>query len=188
MVVHIASVGLQLATSVDLRRKRSRDMAEIVADHAQWALPDDRAVIWAIYRDGLTAQQVAHLRSESPRLLRARVRRIVARLVSEQFRFVLRKRDGWPQLRRAVGGACVLQGRSMRDAASFLRLSLHQVRREMGVIRALMDEESRPVDVATRAATRAPARAASFSGARMTAPSQAYRAPDRASAPTGMIA
>lgn len=188
MVVHIASAGLQLDTSVDLRRKRSRDMAEIVADHAQWALPDDRAIIWAIYRDGLTAQQVAHLRSESPRLLRARVRRIVARLVSDQFRFVLRKRDGWPQLRRAVGGACVLQGRSMRDAAGFLHLSLHQVRREMGVIRALMDEEARPVDVATRVAVRTPARAASFPSARPTTPAHHRHASDRAGASIGMIA
>ena len=184
MVVHIASAGLQLDTSIDLRRKRSRDLAEIVADHAQWALPDDRAIIWAIYRDGLTAQQVAHLRSESPRVLRARVRRIVARLVSDQFRFVLRKRDGWPQLRRAVGGACVLQGRSMRDAAAFLRLSLHQVRREMGVIHALMDEDSRPTDSGPRAAMRT----SPFPATRPAAQAPHRHASDRAGASLGLIA
>lgn len=142
MVVHIASTGLQIDAAIDLRRKRTRDLAETVADNAQWASPDDRAIIQAIYRDGLTAQQVAHLRNESPRRLRARVRRIVARLVSERFRFVLRSRDQWPPMRRKVAGACILQGLSMREAARFLQLTLHQVRREMDIIHALMAEES----------------------------------------------
>ena len=142
MVVHIASTGIQVDNAIDLRRKCTRDMAEIIADHAQWAQPEERAIIHAIYRDGLSAQRVAHLRCESPRRVRARVRRIVARLVSDRFRFVVRPRDEWPNLRRRVASGCVMQGMSMREAARFLQITLHQVRREMGVVRTLMVESS----------------------------------------------
>jgi len=143
MVVQLDSTGIQVDSVVDLRRKRTRDLAEIVADHAQHALPDERAIIHAIYRDGLTAQRVAHLRCESPRRVRSRVRRIVARLVSDRFRFVVRSRDRWPLQRRRVATACVLQGMSMREAARFLQLTLHQVRRELETVRTLMAEETR---------------------------------------------
>jgi hypothetical protein len=148
MVVHIASAGLQVDASVDLRRKRTRDMAEIIADNAQWTLPDDRALLRAVYRDGMTAQRIAQLRSQSPRTVRARVRRLVARVSSDRFRFVVRQREKWPGHRRSIATACVLQGMSMRDAASFLHLSFHQVRREMGIVEALMAEDRRPGRVA----------------------------------------
>jgi DNA-directed RNA polymerase specialized sigma24 family protein len=144
MVVHIASAGLQVDASVDLRRKRTRDMAEVIADHAQWTLPDDKALLRAIYRDGMTAQRIAQLRSQSARTVRARVRRLVARVSSDRFRFVVRHREKWPVHRRSIATACVLQGMSMRDAAAFLHLSFHQVRREMGIVEALMAEDRRP--------------------------------------------
>jgi len=137
MTLHLHTARPHSDNAVDLRRRRSRELGETIVDHARWSLPDDRAVLHAIYRDGLTAHQVALLRHEPPRRVRSRVRRLVQRLLSDQFLFVLRMRDAWPSLRRKVAGACILQGRSMRETADHLHISLHTVRKEMAIIDAL---------------------------------------------------
>jgi selenocysteine lyase/cysteine desulfurase len=142
MALRLEAGPIPAEHAIDLRRRRSRELGETIVDHARWSLPDDRAVLTAIYRDGLTAQEVATLRHEPPRRVRSRVRRLVARLLSDRFLFVLRRRDSWPTLRRRVASACVLQGLSMREAARRLRVSLHVVRTQMEVINALHREQN----------------------------------------------
>ncbi|MEO1129793.1 MAG: hypothetical protein AAFX05_08830 [Planctomycetota bacterium] len=137
MPVHASMDRFSIDHAQDLRRRRTRELAETLVEDARWILPDDRAVIHAIYADGMTAQNVARLRNEPPRRLRRRVRVLVSRILSDRFRFVLIHRDAWPPMRRRVAGACILQGRSMRAAAAHLHISLHAVRREMDVINAL---------------------------------------------------
>lgn len=73
------------AYAADLRRRRSRDIAEIVVDASQHALPEDHATIRAIYAEGLNVKEVAMLRADSPRALRRQVRRTVERLLSSRF-------------------------------------------------------------------------------------------------------
>ncbi len=144
MAINMQSLHANMDEATDLRRRRTREIAEIVVDHAGELMPDDRAVLHAIYRDGMSARDVADLRSEPPRRLRQRVRRLVERVLSDRFLFVLRYRDQWPTRRRRIAKACVLEGRSMRDGAAHLQMSLHTVRREMLVIDALFREASRP--------------------------------------------
>ena len=124
---------------VDLRRRSVRDEAETLVDRAAWALPEDRRLIEAVYREGMPARAVAELRGEKAEQVRRRLRRVVRRLLSEEFVFVLRERDGWPQERRRVATACVLQGRSMRDAAKHLKVSFQEVRKQMQVVDALFE-------------------------------------------------
>ncbi len=142
MTLHLDAARIHPDEATDLRRRRSRELGETIVDHARWSLPDDRAMLTAIYRDGLTAREVAALRHEPARRVRSRVRRLVARLLSDRFLFVLRRRDRWPTLRRRVAGACVLQGRSMRETARHLRVSVHVVRKQMDIINALYTEQS----------------------------------------------
>lgn len=122
---------------VDLRRRSVRDEAETLVARAAWALPEDRRLIEAVYREGMPARAVAELRGEKAEQVRRRLRRVVRRLLSEAFVFVLRERDGWPAERRRVATASVLQGRSMRDAAKHLKVSFHEVRKQMQVVDAL---------------------------------------------------
>lgn len=143
MVVHIHTTNIPVDDSLDLRRKRSRDIAATIVAHARYTTPPDRELVWAVYRDGLTARQIAHIRDESPRTIRARIRRVTARLISDRFKFVIRHRDAWPAQRRAIANTCILHGLSMRDAATELRISLHVIRREIALIHALMAEHRR---------------------------------------------
>lgn len=124
----------------DLRRRRRQDLAEAVIRRSAWLLPDDRALLRTVYQDGVRIASLATLRgrSESPRSLRRRVRVLVQRVLSARFTFVLRERDRWPPTRRRVAAACVLQGRTMRSAAHHLQISLHEVRRHLDAINALL--------------------------------------------------
>lgn len=134
----LTSLGERLVDhAADLRRKRQADLTTILQHRARYAGRDDAALIDAIYGRGLTASEVARLRDEHPRTTRRRVRQVVARLLSDRYREVLRARDQWPPGRRAVADSCVLQGRSMRETAKCLGRSFHAVRREMDIINAL---------------------------------------------------
>lgn len=127
------------AVEADLRRRRQRDMVEHLLDRAACLPPDDLALLRAVYADGRTAVELAALMRCDARALRRRIRRLVERLLSPRFLFVLRHRDGWSATRKRVATACVLHGRSLREAAAELRLSLHTVRRHLDAVNALFE-------------------------------------------------
>ncbi len=126
----------------DRRRKCTRDFAERLVNRSIWLAPDDRALIQCVFRDGLNATKVAELRHEPARLVRRRVRQLMARIGSPEFEFVVRRRDAWPAQRRRVATEVVLHGHTIQRAAEFLRMSFHAVRKEVAVIRAMAESAS----------------------------------------------
>lgn len=128
------------AEATDLRRRRRREIAQVLIERSEWLLPADRALVRTVYEEGMSAREAAALTGESVRAIRRRLRGLVRRMLSPRFEYVLRHRDGWPPTRRRVATACVLQGRTMRQAAEDLRLTLHPVRRHMAAIDVLVEE------------------------------------------------
>ncbi len=133
--------GFDPGEALDLRRKRQRDLVEVIALRAELLPPRDRALVEAIYREGASAKEVALLAGVSPRSVRRRLRALVQRMLEPRFVFVARSRDAWPRQRRAVATACVLHGLSLREAAKALGLSLHCVRRHMQAVQTLFEAE-----------------------------------------------
>ena len=134
--------------TLDLRRKRRRDQAEITLDRARHLPPEDRVLIEAVFRDGRPVAELAALisgdagesdRTAHARGLRRRIRRLTARLLSREFAFVAEQLSDWSPTRRRVATACILHGRSIRDAAAELRVSLHTVRRHRAAITELVE-------------------------------------------------
>lgn len=121
-------------------RKYQRAHIARVLETVGAGLPEsDLALLRAIYVDGRTIAETARLGGiPSPRL-RLRVRRLVRRVLSREFAYVLEGRRRWSTTRRAVAEACFLQGRSTREAATFLRLSPYVVRRQREAILALCE-------------------------------------------------
>ncbi|MFG0326942.1 MAG: hypothetical protein ACF8SC_06710 [Phycisphaerales bacterium JB037] len=134
--------GIDPDQAADLRRRRRRDLAEAILDRASWLPPDDRALIEAVYRDGRSAREVAALAGTTPRIVRTRLRRVVTRVMSDRFRFVVLARSSWTRTRRLVAESCVLCGRSMRQAAEELGVTLHTVRRHVQAIDAQHEAEA----------------------------------------------
>jgi DNA-directed RNA polymerase specialized sigma24 family protein len=127
------------AEAADLRRRRRRDLADLLTDRAAWLPEEDRALIHAVYREHLTAREVAFLRGATARRVRRRLRTLIERMLSRRFEVVLRERDGWGVVRRRIATSVVLEGRTLRETAERLGLTLHAVRRQMVVIEALIE-------------------------------------------------
>jgi transposase len=125
---------------VDLRRRERRDWAETIGARAAHLLPADRELVEAVFVEGLGAEVAAERLGGSARTVRRRARAIAKRVLSREFEVVLREKDGWPRMRRLVATACVLQGRTLRDASAHLRVSLHVVRRQMDLVREIVEE------------------------------------------------
>jgi DNA-directed RNA polymerase specialized sigma24 family protein len=115
-------------------------MAECLLDLADHLPSSDRALLRGIYDRGMTAADLARVAGQRPHTVRQRVQRLVERIGSPGFIFVLRSSRRWPQVRRNVGELVFLQGYSQRAAATTLGLSLHRVRQEVDHIRLLLDE------------------------------------------------
>lgn len=128
-----------IRTLTDLRRRRSRDFADVVVQRAQLLLPEDRALVCAVYRDNLTAAQVAELTGVSPRAVRRRLHTLTQRLLSPRYEFVTRRQQQWGPTRRRVAVACAIHGMTLRAAAEHLSVSLHTVRRHMDAVAAQLE-------------------------------------------------
>jgi DNA-directed RNA polymerase specialized sigma24 family protein len=131
------------AIAADLRRSRERELSDLISMRARWLLPEDRALLLAVYRDGMQASDVATLRGESVRATRHRLRVLVQRVLDPTFLFVMRQRDSWPATRRRVATARFLQGRTLRACSKHLQLSLHAVRRHVEAVRLLAESSGR---------------------------------------------
>lgn len=131
------------ASLVDLRRRDSRRCGADYVAAAAWLEADEAALVRAIFDQGVTLADAARLAGTSTRTTSARLRRIVRRITSPKFLYVLRHRATWPAARARVGMVCIVNGRSAREAARRLSISMHQARRELALIGALFDEESR---------------------------------------------
>ncbi len=116
-----------------------RASAERLLDYANHLDASDRALLRAVFDRGLTSTDLAEVIGQEPRAVRRRVQRLVERIGSASFQFVMRNCDGWPSSRRRVGESIILRGSTQRRAAVQLGLSLHQVRQEIERIRALYE-------------------------------------------------
>ena len=116
-----------------------RDAAERLLDYADYLGGADRALLRAIFDRGLTAAEFARAMDQPPRSVRQRVQRLVERVGSARFQFVMRNRYAWSTARRQVAESIFLRGLTQRRASALLGLSLHQVRQEVERIRTLYE-------------------------------------------------
>lgn len=124
--------------AVDLRRTAGRELCDTMVIRARWLMPEDRELVRLHFGEGETAVALARLVDISPKRMRMRLRRLAERMLSHRYKAVLRGRDLWPQRRQNVARAVVLEGRTFRAASVHLHLTLHQVRREMGIVDAII--------------------------------------------------
>lgn len=128
--------------AADLRRRHRREVVDRLLDGAAHLPDDERALLEAVYRDGRSAKELAALGRAPERAMRRRIKRLTVRVLDPRFHFVARRLGAWSPTRRRVAQACVLGGRSLREAADELALSLHTVRRHHDAVNALYEAEA----------------------------------------------
>jgi DNA-directed RNA polymerase specialized sigma24 family protein len=135
--------------------RRRQEWARRLLDHVDELDPADRAVLHGVYQLGMTVADLASVLGRQQRTVRQRIARLAQRISSPEFQFVLRHRRSWPAARRAIAERVILRGRSQRDVARELGISIYRVRRECDRIRLAIDvaHEQPPCNNMTRTAS-----------------------------------
>ncbi len=114
------------------RGRRFRAYAELLPE-------PERALVQALFEHGHSLSGLARITGLWPSTLHRRLERIVTRISSPKFAFVAARLGGLTPVRQRVGRACVLHGRSLRQAALELRLPGHVVRRHVEALHAMFE-------------------------------------------------
>ena len=116
-----------------------RGLIERLLDHASSLDESDAALLRSVYGSGLTATQLARALRQHPRAVRARVHRLIMRISSPAFQFVVREQHRWPPRRRQVAQSIVLRARTQRQTARALDITVHEVRKHLAHVTALLE-------------------------------------------------
>jgi transposase-like protein len=129
---------------------RQSDIDQMIgmADHCA---PFDRAIIQAVFQRGVSPNMLANTVGCTQKLIHGRLRRLISRMASPLFLFVVRQRKQWPDEMRQIAEAVVLRGQSQRTTARHLNLSIHRVRAQMQRIEALYECEPSSSEPAQKA-------------------------------------
>ncbi len=123
----------------DLRRRRSRALADEVLGQSGALAPEDGALLRAVFLDHKPMTELAALTRMPVRRVRRYVRELVERVTSPEFAFVVRHSHAWPEERKRVARAVVVMGKSYRKTGGDLGLSLHAVRCHSASIYAMCE-------------------------------------------------
>jgi DNA-directed RNA polymerase specialized sigma24 family protein len=153
--VPIPSVPVPTVTRIDRRRRdaNAARFAERVMQFSRWLPLDEAALVRGVYQAGRSARELAALTKVSSRAVQRRLRRIVERTLSRDFRFAARQLElapiqpDWPpspgslhnaderSVHLATLRAIFIEGLSLRAATKKLDLPLHVVRRHQETAR-----------------------------------------------------
>ena len=100
---------------------------------------DQRSLLESVYQRGVSPAALARAAGQDPGVIRRRLKKIIARIGSPEFRFVVGQMHRGPDARQAIAREVLLCGRSQRAAASTLGISVHRVRRELDRIRIMRE-------------------------------------------------
>ncbi len=121
--------------------KARADIAFKLLDLAEYLPEEDRVLLQAVYDRGMRPIDFARAIRARPRTIRHRVRGLMERVSSPLFQFVAAQQGAWPIQRRLIAELTVFRGRSQREVARRLGISLHHVRQELIRISAQCERE-----------------------------------------------
>lgn len=123
--------------TLDLRRRVEAHASSRLIRRAHWLDPDDRELILAVFDRGQSAASIANISESSPRLVRKRIKQLIARLNDPRVAYVVAHHRQWGRTRQAVGRGLFIRGQSMREVSDRLGVSLHCVRKHRDAIEAM---------------------------------------------------
>ena len=127
------AISMTTRASVDFRHHR-RDQVEQLLERAQYLSEPDRLLIEQVYQHGISITDLARLTNNPSRSLRRRVVRLIQRMDSPMFMFVVRNQFRLPPEALRVGQLVLCQGHSLRRAAKVAGRSLHHIRRHLQTV------------------------------------------------------
>ena len=89
----------------------------------------------------MTTGEFAQAMGCSRRQVTKRLKRVVGRIRSPLFRFVVERERRWSFDRRTIAQSVILRGRTQRQTAQLLSVSVHYVRMELAAVKLLFEHE-----------------------------------------------
>jgi hypothetical protein len=134
----IEAVYLHGHTAVELAASQSRARDHVASGPAQRQ---------SVHRGETTDTRTGADQAEHPELtleraarsMRARIRRLVRRMLRPEFGYVAHQIHTWTPTRQRVARACILHGMPIRAASITLNLSLHTIRRHLDAVQAMYE-------------------------------------------------
>jgi DNA-directed RNA polymerase specialized sigma24 family protein len=123
--------------TLDLRRKRDSGFSDRMVRRACWLEADDRELVLAMFERGHSAKAIGSMLGQPARVVRKRLRLLVARLSDPRVAYVVAHHNTWGRSRKLVARELFLNGHSMREVSQMLNLSLHTVRKHRNAIEAM---------------------------------------------------
>ncbi len=120
-------------------RREQRETAQRLVQLAIHLPQADRALLESVYKHGTPTSVLARAAGRPARTIRERVHRLVKRVTSPAFGYVLRHCDEWRPLVRHIAEAVILHGRTHRETAEELGITVYRVRREVDRIRTIAE-------------------------------------------------
>ena len=121
-------VRLGRSEGVDLRRTMCRAEADRILDRASHLRAEDHELLRAVIESGQSLGSMAALTGEPISRVRRRVHRLLERINSPLFAFVVTRAESMAPLQRRVAMACIVEGRTIREVAGTLEISFHRAR------------------------------------------------------------
>ncbi len=132
------SQAISTATTASVQfRNHRRNHTERILQRAEHLHESDRLVIEQVYARGMSITALARLTRTSPRKLQRRMVKLIRRLDSPIFLYVVRNRYHLPDETRRIAELAICRGQSMRRIATVTGMSLHHVRQQLQSLYAM---------------------------------------------------
>lgn len=133
-----------ISEDMDLRKKREHSLTDRIVARAIWLEVDDREVVLSMFRDGQSANIIAHRLNQDPRQVRRRIKKLVNRLNDPRIAYVVAHHEQWSKTRRSIAQSLFIQGRSIRETVDDLGVSFYSVRKHREAIDAMCAASTSP--------------------------------------------
>lgn len=120
----------------DKARQANREINDRLMRRAQYLKPEDRSIIYGVYRNAMTPAEIAMIAGVNVETIRRKLRILLKHLSNEMFSYILSSSSDWSPERKQIAKLRFLQRRSMRDTARMSKLSMHTVRIHCEAIKA----------------------------------------------------
>ena len=125
--------------AVDLHSTAARRLStEDILFRARHLPPKQRACFIAFYEAGIPTRELAALLDVNPRLMLRRIARWRTHLQKPEFLLAAKFGPRLPPPYRELAHAHWIEGRNYRQLAAEKQVTLHQVRKQMGISRSLL--------------------------------------------------
>ena len=116
-----------------------RQAGEVLTRRCHLLPEEDGLIVRSVYGKGQPIFEVARLIRTPPRDLPRRLSRLVRRILTPEFAYVIRRRHRWAGSRLLIAEAVFIHGKSIRQAAAEAGVTFYIARRHRDEIRLMAE-------------------------------------------------